>query len=59
MGTTTPLYQGTVTGLRGSQLTAVVHSTRQHVQLGISLRLSSDGRATGDVRGTSVASGST
>lgn len=58
MGTTTPLYQGTVTGLRGSRLTAVVHSARQHVQLGISLRLSSDGRATGSVRGTRVASGS-
>ncbi len=58
MGTTTPLYQGTVTGLRGSRITAVVHSARQHVQLGISLRLSSDGRATGSVRGTSVASGS-
>ncbi len=59
MGTTTPLYHGTVTGLRGSRLTALVHSARQQVQLGIRLQLSSDGRATGSVRGTSVASGQT
>jgi hypothetical protein len=56
MGTTTPLYEGTVTGLRGTVLTALLHSPRQHLRLGINLQLTPDGRAKGRVRGTSVAS---
>jgi ferric reductase like protein len=51
MGTTTPLYQGTVTALHGSVLIASVRSPRQHLRLGIALQLTGNGQATGRVRG--------
>jgi len=54
MGTTTPLYQGQIVGLRGSDLVASVQSTTRRVRLLISLSLAGDGSVTGTVHGTEV-----
>ncbi len=52
MGTATPLYQGEIVGLRGSDLVASVRSTTRRLQLVISLNLSGDGSVSGTVHGT-------
>jgi len=50
MGTATPLYQGTITALRGSQLVAALRSSRQTLTLGVRLRILDGGRVAGRVR---------
>jgi hypothetical protein len=55
MGAETPLYEGEIVALRGSQLVADVHSVRQALRLGITLHLGSDGQVSGSVRGTRTA----
>ena len=52
MGTTTPLYQGAIVGLRGSELVASVRSATQQLRLVISLNLGGDGSVSGTVHGT-------
>jgi DMSO/TMAO reductase YedYZ heme-binding membrane subunit len=53
MGAQTALYHGEIVGLRGSQLVASLHSSRQDVRLAVDLDLSrADGIVTGTVLGT-------
>lgn len=54
MGTATPLYQGQIVGLRGSDLVASVQSTTRRLRLLISLSLAGDGSVTGTVHGTDM-----
>jgi hypothetical protein len=57
MGTTSALYQGKVTALQGTALVASVRSPRQRLRLGIDLSLTTDGQASGSVRGTRLGAG--
>ena len=52
MGTATPLYQGEIVGLRGSDLVASMRSTTRRLRLVISLSLARDGSVSGTVHGT-------
>ena len=52
MGTTTPLYQGEIVGLRGSRLVAAVRSKTRRLRLTISLNLAGGGLVSGVVHGT-------
>jgi hypothetical protein len=52
MGAETPLYQGEIVGLRGSDLVASVRSTTRSLRLVISLNLAGDGSVSGTVHGT-------
>ena len=54
MGTATPLYQGQIVGLRGSDLVASVQSSKRRLRLLISLSLAGDGSVTGTVHGTDM-----
>jgi hypothetical protein len=58
MGAQTALYRGSIIGLRGPELVAMLHSPRQGVRLAIDLDLSrSDGIVSGRVVGTRALSG--
>lgn len=58
MGAQTALYRGSIIGLRGPELVAMLHSPRQGVRLAIDLDLSrSDGIVNGRVVGTRALSG--
>jgi hypothetical protein len=53
MGARTAVYHGEIVGLRGSQLVASLHSSRQDLRLAVALDLSrADGVVSGTVRGT-------
>ena len=52
MGTTTPLYQGEIVGLRGSRLVAALQSKTRRLRLTISLNLADGGLVSGVVHGT-------
>lgn len=54
MGAATPLYQGQVVGLQGSQMVATVRSSARRLRLAISLNVGGDGLVSGSVRGTSA-----
>lgn len=58
MGTTTPLYRGTIVALNGTRLVAAMRSNHQRLQLGLNLRITRDGRVEGVVRATDRSSGS-
>ena len=55
MGTTTALYRGEITSLDGTRLVAAVRSPRQHLRLGLVLRIGRDGTVVGQVHGTASA----
>ena len=57
MGTSTPLYRGTITALQGSRLVVSLHSRRQSVMLGVRLRILDRGHVAGLVRGTAPRAG--
>jgi hypothetical protein len=57
MGTSTPLYRGTITALSGARLVVVLHARRQTVLLGVRLRLLEGGHVAGLVRGTAPNAG--
>jgi hypothetical protein len=54
MGIATPLYQGQIVGLRGSQLVAALRSKSDRLRLAIALDIRADGLASGSVRGTAA-----
>jgi hypothetical protein len=56
MGTTSAFYQGKVTALHETALVAAVRSPRQRLLLAIDLSLTTDGEASGSVRGTTLGS---
>jgi DMSO/TMAO reductase YedYZ heme-binding membrane subunit len=58
MGRETPFYQGEIVALRGSQLIAALHSSKQRVRLEINLNIASDGMVGGSVRGSRLTGGS-
>jgi hypothetical protein len=58
MGTTTPLYRGTIVALQGTRLVAAMRSDQQRLQLGLNLQIGRDGRVEGAVHATRGSSGS-
>jgi hypothetical protein len=57
MGTSTPLYRGTITALSGARLVVALHSRRQSVRLGVRLRILDGGHVAGLVRATAPNAG--
>ena len=57
LGAATPLYQGKIVALQGSEIVASLHSAKQRLRLGIRLNISNDGSVSGSVRGMAARRG--
>ena len=54
MGTTTPLYRGEITSLRGTRLSAALRSRHQRLRVDLTLRIARNGTVAGEMRGTAA-----